>query len=60
MYITGEKILYTVQYAQFIGMNLIVGSHTFTEIFGVRTLSEKLKEKYSYLEIVELIEEHFE
>lgn len=60
LYITGEKTLYTVQYAQFIGMNLIVGSHTYTEIFGVRTLSEKFKEKYSYLEIVELIEEHFE
>jgi dinuclear metal center YbgI/SA1388 family protein len=60
VYITGEKILYTVQYAKFIGMNLIVGSHTFTEIFGVKTLTEKLKEKFSNLEIVQLKEEHFE
>lgn len=60
VYITGEKTLYTVQYAQFVGMNLIVGSHTFTEIFGVRALAEKIKELFSYLEIVELEEEHFE
>jgi dinuclear metal center YbgI/SA1388 family protein len=60
VYITGEKILYTVQYAQFVGMNLIVGSHTFTEVFGVRTLSEKLRKEFRYLDIVELKEEHFE
>lgn len=60
VYITGEKILYTIQYAKFIKMNLIVGSHTFTEIFGVRALSEKIKERYGTLEIVELVEDHFE
>lgn len=60
VYITGEKTLYTLQYAQFVGMNLIVGSHTFTEIFGMSTLSEKLKEQFGYLEIVKLKEEHFE
>lgn len=41
--------------------NLVhVRSHTFTEIFGVRALAEKIKELFSYLEIVELEEEHFE
>ncbi|NOU74695.1 Nif3-like dinuclear metal center hexameric protein [Paenibacillus sp. LMG 31458] len=60
VYITGEKILYTIQYAKFIKMNLIVGSHTFTEIFGVKSLSEKIKEKYDSLEIIELVEDHFE
>ena len=35
VYITGEKVLYTVQYAKFAGINLIVGSHTHTEVFGV-------------------------
>lgn len=59
-YITGEKILYTVQYAKFIKMNLIVGSHTFTEIFGVQSLAEKFKEKYDSLEKIELVEDHFE
>ncbi|SDW22245.1 Nif3-like dinuclear metal center hexameric protein [Paenibacillus sp. CF384] len=60
VYITGEKILYTIQYAKFIEMNLIVGSHTFTEIFGVRSLSEKMKEKYDSLEIIQLVEDHIE
>ncbi|GFN34147.1 hypothetical protein PCURB6_44070 [Paenibacillus curdlanolyticus] len=59
-YITGEKVLYTVQYAQHIGMNLIVGSHTFTEIFGIRALAEKLAATFGDLEIVELKEEYFE
>lgn len=60
VYITGEKILYTVQYASFIKMNLIVGSHTFTEIFGVRSLAERMQENDDSLEIVQLVEEHFE
>ncbi|WP_235549605.1 Nif3-like dinuclear metal center hexameric protein [Paenibacillus sp. Soil766] len=60
VYITGEKILYTIQYAKFIKMNLIVGSHTFTEIFGVKSLSEKIKEKYDSLEIIGLVEDHSE
>lgn len=60
VYITSEKILYTVQYAQFIGMNLIVGSHTFTEIFGVRALAEKIKTTFPGLEIVRLHEPHIE
>ncbi|WP_282942365.1 Nif3-like dinuclear metal center hexameric protein [Paenibacillus sp. RC67] len=60
VYITGEKTLYTIQYAQYIGMNLIVGSHTFTEIFGVRSLTEKLSERFPYLEFIELKEAHIE
>lgn len=60
VYITGEKTLYTVQYAQFIGMNLIVGSHTFTEIFGVRSFAEMLRDKFEHIEIIQLYEEHIE
>ncbi|MDM5189090.1 Nif3-like dinuclear metal center hexameric protein [Bacillus sp. DX4.1] len=59
-YITGEKTLYTVQYAKFKGVNLIVGSHTFTEIFGVESLVFKLKGENPTLEIVQLFEEHLE
>jgi putative NIF3 family GTP cyclohydrolase 1 type 2 len=59
-YITGEKTLYTIQYAQYVGMNLIVGSHTFTEIFGVRSLVNQIKTKFSHLETIELTEDHFE
>lgn len=60
VYITGEKTLYTAQYAKFIGMNLIVGSHTFTEIFGVRSLAEMLRDRFEDIEIVQLYEEHIE
>ncbi|MBO1581490.1 Nif3-like dinuclear metal center hexameric protein [Bacillus sp. XF8] len=59
-YITGEKTLYTVQYAKFKGINLIVGSHTFTEVFGVESLARKLKELDGALEITRLYEEHLE
>jgi dinuclear metal center YbgI/SA1388 family protein len=60
VYITGEKTLYSVQYAKFIGLNLIVGSHTFTEIFGVRSFVEKLKEEFGEIEGIYLEEEHLE
>ncbi|MBM6618780.1 Nif3-like dinuclear metal center hexameric protein [Bacillus suaedaesalsae] len=59
-YITGEATLYTIQYAQFIGINLLVGSHTFTEIFGVESLVKKLQENHLDLTIVRIEEEHFE
>lgn len=60
VYITGEKVLYTIEYAKFIGMNLIIGSHTFTEIFGIESLAKKVKEKYNDIEIIRLMEEHLE
>jgi dinuclear metal center YbgI/SA1388 family protein len=60
VYFTGEKLLYTVEYARYAKINLIVGSHTFTEIFGLESLGELLKEKYSQLEIVKINEEHVE
>jgi len=60
VYITGEKTLYTVQYAKFIKMNIIVGSHTFTEIFGVKSFAQKLQERFVDIEIIPLHEEHNE
>ncbi|MCL6604613.1 MAG: Nif3-like dinuclear metal center hexameric protein [Paenibacillus sp.] len=60
VYITGEKNLYTIQYAKFINLNFIVGSHTFTEIFGVKSFAQKLQEKFKDIEILQLHEEHFE
>lgn len=60
VYITGEKVLYTIEYAKFAGINLIVGSHTFTEIFGVESLAMKIKDKYKNIEVVRLKEEHLE
>lgn len=60
VYITGESVLYTIEYAQFAKMNLIIGSHTFTEIFGVESFVEKIKDKYKDIEIVKLMEGHLE
>ncbi|MFS0862582.1 Nif3-like dinuclear metal center hexameric protein [Fredinandcohnia sp. 179-A 10B2 NHS] len=60
VYITGECNLYTIQYAQFKGINLIIGSHTFTEFFGIESLALKLNETLKELEVVRLIEEHDE
>lgn len=60
IYITGECNLYTIQYAKFKGINLIVGSHTFTELFGIQSLALKLNESKKELEVVRLNEEHYE
>lgn len=60
VYITGERILYTMEYAKFVGINLIVGSHTFTEIFGIEGLANKIKEQYKDVDIIRLKEEHLE
>lgn len=59
-YITGEATLYTIQYAQFVGINLLVGSHTFTEIFGVESLANKLQHLDEDIKLVKLKEDHFE
>lgn len=60
VYITGEKVLYTLQYAEFTGINLIIGSHTFTEVFGVESLCLKIKDAFPDIEIIRLAEEHME
>lgn len=60
VYVTGERVLYTVQYAQFAGINLVIGSHTFTEILGVKSLAEKLKEAFPDISLVQIHEEHLE
>lgn len=59
-YVTGEKSLYTVEYAAFSGINLFVGSHTFTELPGVESFADKLGERFPDVEIVRLKEERFE
>ncbi|KAA0546889.1 Nif3-like dinuclear metal center hexameric protein [Bacillus sp. BGMRC 2118] len=59
-YITGEATLYSIQYARHIGVNLLVGSHTFTEIFGVESLILKIQELQPNLMYIRIEEEHFE
>lgn len=57
-YVTGEYGLYSQQYAKFAGINLMVGSHTNTEILGVFQLVSKLIENTA-LEAVRLTEENY-
>ena len=60
VYFSGEKILYTVQYAKYTKINLIVGSHTFTEVFGLESLANMINEKYPMVETIRIQEEHIE
>ncbi|WP_083238786.1 Nif3-like dinuclear metal center hexameric protein [Caloranaerobacter ferrireducens] len=60
VYITGERNLYTIEYAKFARINLIIGSHTFTEVFGVESFAKKIKDKFNDIEIIRLKEEHLE
>lgn len=56
-YVTGEYVLYSRQYARHAGMNLLVGSHTNTEILGVKAMAEKLAQG-TELELVRIEEEN--
>lgn len=60
LYITGEKMLYTVEYAKLNNMNLVVGSHTFIELFGVKSMAEMVLDQFANLEVVLLLEQHLE
>jgi putative NIF3 family GTP cyclohydrolase 1 type 2 len=57
-YITGEYSLYSQQYSKFAGINLMVGSHTNTEILGVFQLVNKLIENTN-IEAIRLAEENY-
>lgn len=60
LYITGEKMLYLIQYAQFKNINLIITSHTFIELFGVESLTRKVKEVHPEIIIIRIEESHLE
>lgn len=59
-FVTGEKILYSVEFAQFMGINLLVGSHTGTEFPGVESLANLLAEKLPNVQFQRLHEEPIE
>ena len=54
-YITGEYGLYSQLYAGFSGLNLLIGSHTRTEIMGVASLAKRMVAG-SNIEIIEIKE----
>ncbi|HEY3297670.1 MAG TPA: Nif3-like dinuclear metal center hexameric protein [Armatimonadota bacterium] len=59
-YITGEKSLYAVEYAQFAGIDLFLGSHTATELPGVERLAQLIAEEFSFLQVVHLHDDPIE
>jgi dinuclear metal center YbgI/SA1388 family protein len=59
-FITGERTLYSVQYAKFAEVNLYVGSHTYTEIFGVENFAKKIQESNPEIVLCKIEEEHIE
>jgi putative NIF3 family GTP cyclohydrolase 1 type 2 len=58
-YITGETSLYTVEYVRYRRINLVVGTHTHTELSGVEGLYERLKSSTN-AEFIHIHEGHFE
>ncbi|MFW6319237.1 MAG: Nif3-like dinuclear metal center hexameric protein [Bacillota bacterium] len=60
VYLTGEKVLYTMQYANLHNMNLIIGSHTFTELFGVESLMNIISNQFKSIEVKLIKEDHIE
>ena len=59
-YSTGEKNLYLIEFALFHKINLIVGSHTFTEIFGVEGMAKNIENEFDDISIKRIKESHFE
>jgi len=58
-YVTGESSLYAVQYARYRKINLIVGTHTQTELPGVAHLCDRIASDTG-LEFIEIPEGDFE
>jgi len=57
-YITGEYVLYSQQYAKLHEMNLLVGSHTNTEILGVASMAKELT-KDTDIQIMRIAEPNY-
>ncbi len=60
VYITGEKKLKTLLYAKHIGLTIILGSHTFTELGGIRQYAKLINNEISDVEVIELKDEFLE
>lgn len=58
--VTGEMLMYCIQYAAFKGLNMISGSHTFTELFGVEELVKRVLAEGGDIQSVKLKESHIE
>ncbi|HEY8365468.1 MAG TPA: Nif3-like dinuclear metal center hexameric protein [Haloplasmataceae bacterium] len=59
-YITGEKSLTTLLYAKHMGLNFLLGSHTFTELGGIKNYAELIQTHSKDLEVIMLHDEWIE
>jgi dinuclear metal center YbgI/SA1388 family protein len=59
VYVTGEKSLTTLLYAKHQKLNFVLGSHTFTELGGIRNYANLIKTN-SNLKVIELQDEWIE
>lgn len=59
-YITGEKKMKTIVYAQHVKLNFLLGSHIFTERGGIEEYARRLQERMPEVEFIPLKEEHIE
>lgn len=60
LYLTGEKSLYTLEYAQFAKICLVVGSHTNTEVLGVAALADQVAGQFPDVTVTRLGESNIE
>ena len=59
LYITGETNLYLLEYARYRGVNVLVYSHNYTEIFGTQNLAREIANYLGIKEIHRLEEPHY-
>ncbi len=59
LYITGETSLYLLEYAKFHNVSVLIYSHNYTELFGVRSLANLVANELSIPIYGHLTEEHF-
>lgn len=60
LYLSGEKILYSVEYARHTDLNMVIGSHTYIELFGVKSMAELITKEFKDIEVLQIQEEHLE
>ena len=59
LFITGETSLYLLEYAKYHKVSVLIYSHNYTEVFGVKALAKRLAKELSVPIFGHLKEEHF-
>jgi putative NIF3 family GTP cyclohydrolase 1 type 2 len=59
LFITGETSLYLLEYAKYHNVSVLIYSHNYTEVFGVKALAKRFSQELSIPIFGHLNEEHF-